>query len=60
VDPNFSEGTADDGSGPGFHFITMSLIKDKRTIHEQLFTTLTQTVRILTNNIPNLPLSMAS
>ena len=50
---NLFEGTADDCSGPGPHFITMSVIKDKRKIHEQLLSTLTQTVMILTNNLPN-------
>jgi hypothetical protein len=53
VDPNFFEGTADDGSGPGPHFITMSVIKDKGKICEKLLSALTQTVTILTDNLLN-------
>jgi hypothetical protein len=32
VDPNFFEGSTQDGAGPGPHFLTMSLIKDKSNI----------------------------
>jgi hypothetical protein len=39
--------------GPGPHFITMTVIKDKRMIREQLITALTKTVMILTDNLPN-------
>jgi hypothetical protein len=35
VDPDFFEGTAQDGEGPGPHFITMSFIKDKSRIRDQ-------------------------
>ncbi len=41
VDPDFFEGTAQDGKGPGPHFITMSFIKDKSRIHDQLLKALT-------------------
>jgi hypothetical protein len=53
IDPNFFEGTADNGSGPGPHFITMSIVKDVCKIKEQLLSALTQTVTILTDNLPN-------
>jgi hypothetical protein len=53
ADPDFFEGTVDDGSSPGPHFITMSIVKDVCKIKEQLLSTLTQTVRILTDNLPN-------
>jgi hypothetical protein len=53
VDPNFCEGIVDDGSGPGPHFITMSVVKDVWKIKEQLLSALTQTVAILTKNLPN-------
>jgi hypothetical protein len=53
VDPDFFEGIANDGSGPGPHFITMSAVKDVWKIKEQLFSALTQTVAILTKNLPN-------
>jgi hypothetical protein len=53
VDPDFFEGTADDGSGPGPHFITMLIVKVVCKIKEQLLSALTQTVMILTDNLPN-------
>ena len=53
VDPGFFEGTVDDSSGTGPHFITMLIVKDVCKIKEQLLSTLTQTVRILTDNPPN-------
>jgi hypothetical protein len=31
-EPNFFEGTDQDGAGPGPHFITMSFVKDKKKI----------------------------
>jgi hypothetical protein len=53
VDPNFFEGTANNGSGPGPHFITMLIVKDVCKIKEQLLSALTQTVTILTDNLLN-------
>jgi hypothetical protein len=53
VDPNFFEGTVQVSSGPGPHFITMSVIKDKTKICEQLISALSTTVTILTKNLPN-------
>jgi hypothetical protein len=53
ITPNFFEGTDQDGTGPGPHFFTMSVIKDKRMIRVQLITALTKTLMILTNNLPN-------
>jgi hypothetical protein len=53
VDPDFFEGTNQDGSGPGPHFITMLVIKDKTKIHKQLISALSKTVTILTENLPN-------
>jgi hypothetical protein len=53
VDLNFFEGTANDGSGPGPHFITMLIVKVVCKIKEQLLSALTQTVTILTDNLPN-------
>ena len=53
VDPDFFEGRANNGSSPGPHFITMSIVKDKRKIKEQLLSALSQTVTILPKNLPN-------
>jgi hypothetical protein len=53
VDPDFFEGTAQDGEGPGSHFITMLFIKDKSRIRDQLLKAFTGTVSILTKNLPN-------
>jgi hypothetical protein len=53
VDPAFFEGTAQDGKGPGPHFITMLFIKDTSRIRNQLLKALTSTVSILTKNLPN-------
>jgi hypothetical protein len=53
VDPDFFEGTDQDGSGPGPHFIIMLMIKDKTKIYKQLISTLLKTVTILTENLPN-------
>ncbi len=53
VDPDFFEGTDQDSSGLGPHFITMSVIKDKTKIHKQLISALSKTVTILTENLPN-------
>jgi hypothetical protein len=53
VDPDFFEGTAQDGEGPGPHFITMLFIKDKSRIRNQLLKALTSTVSIMTKNLPN-------
>jgi hypothetical protein len=52
-DPNIIEGTDQDGAGPGPHFITMSFVKDKRKIKDQLLKALTDTLSILTDNLPN-------
>jgi hypothetical protein len=53
IGPNFFEGTDQDGTGLGPHFITMSVIKDKRMNSERLITALTKTITILTDNLPN-------
>jgi hypothetical protein len=52
MDPNFFEAVSKDGEGPGPHFITMSFIKDKTKIRDQLLKALTSTVSILSANIP--------
>ncbi len=52
MDPNFIEGVSKDGEGPGLHFITMSFIKDKTKIRDQLLKALASTVSILSANIP--------
>jgi hypothetical protein len=54
ADPNFFEGAAEDGKGPGPHFITMSFIKDKTKIRDQLLKALASTVSILSTNIPGI------
>jgi hypothetical protein len=53
VDPNFFKGTDQVGSSPGPNIKTMSVIKDKTKIHEQLISALSKTVMILTKNLPN-------
>jgi hypothetical protein len=53
IDLDFFEHTEQDGAGPGPHFITMSFIKDKSRIHDQLLKALTNTITILTTNLPN-------
>ena len=52
ADPDFFEGATKDGDGPGPHFITMSFIKDKTKIRDQLLKALATTVTILADNIP--------
>jgi hypothetical protein len=51
--PDFFKGTKEDGAGPGPHFITMSFIKDKLRIRDQLLKALMNTVTFLTTNLPN-------
>ncbi len=53
VNPDSFEGTNQDGSCPGPYFITMSVIKDKTKICEQLISSLSKTITILTKNLPN-------
>jgi hypothetical protein len=52
ADPDFFKGAAKDGEGLGTHFITMSFIKDKTKIQDQLLKALASTVSILSENIP--------
>ena len=53
VDPNFFEGAALPGSGPGPHFITVSFIKNgKDKIKDQLLFALATTLTILSTNVP--------
>ena len=53
IDPDFFEGAALPGSGPGPHFITASFIKNgKEKIRDQLLSTLATTLTLLTQNIP--------
>jgi hypothetical protein len=52
-DPDFFEGTNQDGSGEGLHFILVSFIKDKTKIRDQLLKALADTVNIICNNLPN-------
>ncbi len=52
MDPNFFEGVSKDGKGPDPHFITMSFIKDKTKIRDQLLKALASIVSILSANIP--------
>jgi hypothetical protein len=52
MDPDFFEGVSKDGKGPGPHFITMSFIKDKTKIRDQLLKALASAVSILSANIP--------
>jgi hypothetical protein len=53
VDPDFFEGAAVPGSGPGPHFITVSFIKNgKDKIKDQLLSTLAMTLTLLSQNIP--------
>jgi hypothetical protein len=52
IHPYFFKGAAKDGEGPGPHFITMSFVKDKTKIRDQLLKALAIAVFILTNNIP--------
>ena len=52
VDPDFFEGAALPGSGPGPHFITVSFIKNgKDKIKDQLLSTLATTLTILSQNV---------
>jgi hypothetical protein len=51
ANPDFFKGAAKDGKGPGPHFITMSFIKDKTKIRDQLLKALTSTISILSENI---------
>ena len=51
ADPNFFEGAALPGSGPGPHFITVSFIKNgKDKIKDQLLSALATTLTILSQN----------
>jgi hypothetical protein len=53
VDPDFFEGAALPGSGPGPHFITVSFIKNgKDKIKDQLLSALAATLTILSQNVP--------
>ncbi len=53
VDPDFFEGAALPGSGPGPHFITVSFIKNgKDKIKDQLLSALATTLTILSQNVP--------
>ncbi len=52
VDPDFFEGAIQAGAGPGPHFITVSFIKNKDKIKEQLLKALSATVTILAQNVP--------
>ncbi len=52
-DPDFFEGTNQDGSREGPHFISVSFIKDKTKIRDQLLKALADTVNIICNNLPN-------
>jgi hypothetical protein len=54
MDPNFFEGVSKDGEGPGPHFITLSFIKDKTKIRDQLLKALASTVSIVSANIPGI------
>jgi hypothetical protein len=54
ANPDFFEGAAKDGEGPGPHFITMSFIKDKTKIRDQLLKALASTVSVLSENIPGI------
>ncbi len=52
-DPDFFEGTDQDGNGEGPHFILVSFIKDKTKIRDQLLKALADTVYILYDNLSN-------
>ena len=53
VDPDFFEGAALPGSGPGPHFITVSFIKSgKDKIKDQLLSALATSLTILSQNVP--------
>jgi hypothetical protein len=53
VDPDFFEGAALPGSGPGPHFITVSFIKNgKDKIKDQLLSAPATTLTILSQNVP--------
>ncbi len=53
VDPDFFEGAALPGSGPGPHFITVSFIKNgKDKIKDQFLSALATTLTILSQNVP--------
>jgi hypothetical protein len=52
-DPDFFEGTDQDGSGKGLHFISVSFIKDKTKIRDQLLKALLDTVNVICGNLPN-------
>jgi hypothetical protein len=52
-DPDFFEGTNQDGSGEGPHFILVSFTKDKTKIRDQLLKALADIVNIIRNNLPN-------
>ncbi len=45
-DPDFFEGTDQDGNGEGLHFILVSFIKDKTKIRDQLLKAFADTVTI--------------
>ena len=51
VDPDFFEGTNQDGAGHSPHLIMMSFIKDKIRIRDQLITALTSRVSILSAHL---------
>ncbi len=52
ADSDFFEGATQDGAGPGPHFLTMSFIKDKTRIRDQILKALSSTVSILAQNVP--------
>jgi hypothetical protein len=52
-DPDFFEGTDQDGSGEGPHFISVSFIKDKIKIRDQLLKALSDTINVICGNLPN-------
>ncbi len=51
VAPYFFKVATQDGADPGPHFLTMSFIKDKTKIQEQLLKALSATVSILAQNV---------
>jgi hypothetical protein len=53
MEPNFFEGTNQDGVGPSPHFITISFVKNKDKIRDQLVAALTSTVGLLCKHLPD-------
>jgi hypothetical protein len=52
ADPDFFEGAPQDGAGPQPHFFTISFIKDKTRIQDQLLKAFSSTVSTLAQNVP--------